>query len=1315
MVSQESELSNDRSSSGLATQITWSFQPSDASHPSSSHPCEHCGKEYLTPYHLEIHQRSSCDPSKRKLSELLFRTKEFWATRKRRRLNTGLPEPIEVGGRAHDVDADVHGAIQVSSEAILRNPSGSSSFPAPSAHAGSRPNHDSSTGNTERRPQVVPELCSDVGENVEVRASPAWRKVTQSDDDIALQPRGDLDVPVAIRKPKRVQRRPERYGQDNHVLPQALPSVEAVEEAQDAMEATRPKAGKRRAPRLVLHKSKRNAFGVVRAYRLPRGSTLTHDPDQTLTLRDLTDNIPSKAGNGPAGSHPHDINNKGWGPFSSSSAFLLVDWYWRSKDKSFRDFQALISIFKSSEFSLSQVVSVDWKAAFKALGANREDLPDHEGAWIQDDGWKKSPVTIDVPFHFRMRNPGTESYMAGTLHHRSIVSVIKEKIKNTSDSQAFHYQPYKATWKPTGEAPERELYGELYASRAFRDAHEKVQALPGTPVDFIWRNGIVALLPFLRKRVKISEVQPSERLGEQIAYFIKLPDTFDDYLQKRNDGRAPTEGLFTHCAREVFQKQWSLMLDDELLDAMKHGLVLLCPDGRRRCFYPRIFTYSADYPEKQVPTLIAGLRNNGLCPCHRCLIEKCDIWMLGAPSDSKDRVKRRRNEDKQKKQVDSARDEIEAGFAVDGKRIDHHLKDWSLVPVHSSFRSRLADTNFKIAPALVVDLMHEFEIGMDRSGPTLTGDLDSRYRATPSFGRDGIRSFAQNATEMKRKAARDYEDLLQCAIPAFDSLLPDDHNKTLMKLLYIFAQWHALAKLRLHHDGTLQLLDYTTTWLGAQTRLFNHTTCVTTQTKELLRESEARERREGKGKSKEGAVRKAVKFNIFTIKFHFLGDYTESIKLYGTTDSFSTETGELFHRLPKAWYERTDRKEYEGQLSQIERRNSRLEQIRQSNSMGGALRGSASVTHGPSGECAVEDANPSSTVNPEGREGMQDMNYPGASRVLDHSQSQPAADKTEGEKANSSRVLPEPLPETVEDSPDSRYLLGVNQNFPVSLSFFSNRLVAVGDAEEPDPYVANFAEKLKEHILPRIVELLGFSAEEFHEEDWVNVTFEGLRLYSHKLLHVNFTTYDVRRDQDIIHVDTPQCNVLLLNGAFAQHPSSTSVHPYLYAKILRLYHANVSYVGRLPDGTVDFTSHRIDFAWVHWYDFLPSEEEFVLDRVSLKSLDSELSTGFIDPSDILRAVHIIPQFSLGRPESPPPRSLCLPEQDVWAAYYINRFADRDLFMRYQYGLAVGHTYMHRAQAEIPSIPRNFDHYLTFPEEEVEVESDDGSGLESEEE
>jgi Plavaka transposase len=52
------------------------------------------------------------------------------------------------------------------------------------------------------------------------------------------------------------------------------------------------------------------------------------------------------------------------------------------------------------------------------------------------------------------------------------------------------------------------------------------------------------------------------------------------------------------CNRLMFHAQWEILLDDELRHAMKHGIVIKCHDGVERRFYPRIFTYSADYPEK---------------------------------------------------------------------------------------------------------------------------------------------------------------------------------------------------------------------------------------------------------------------------------------------------------------------------------------------------------------------------------------------------------------------------------------------------------------------------------------------------------------------------------------------------------------------------------------------------------------------------------------------------------------------------------------------------------------------------------------------
>lgn len=200
----------------------------------------------------------------------------------------------------------------------------------------------------------------------------------------------------------------------------------------------------------------------------------------------------------------------------------------------------------------------------------------------------------------------------------------------------------------------------------------------------------------------------------------------------------------------------------------------------------------------------------------------------------------------------------------------------------------------------------------------------------------------------------------------------------------------------------------------------------------------------------------------------------------------------------------------------------------------------------------------------------------------------------------------------------------------------------------------DFVEKLKVHLLPRVIERLGQDKVNFHEDDWLNLSFTDHRLYAHRLLHVNYTTYDVRRTQDIIHINTPQCNVMLLDRAFTKKPSCDSIHPFLYAKALGIYHVNIAYVGVLPDGTRDFASHRFDVVWVHWYDYLKSETEFALDRLSFQPLTSDTAVGFVDPADILRGVHLIPQFAGGPSEHPAPTSEHVPAQEVWSAYYINK-------------------------------------------------------------
>ena len=141
--------------------------------------------------------------------------------------------------------------------------------------------------------------------------------------------------------------------------------------------------------------------------------------------------------------------------------------------------------------------------------------------------------------------------------------------------------------------------------------------------------------------------------------------------------------------------------------------------------------------------------------------------------------------------------------------------------------------------------------------------------------------------------------LVQCGIPVFDGLFPEPHNARVLKLLFVMAHWHALAKLRMHTDTTLDTFSQVTTSLGKSLRDFEEKTCAMFQTRELDRERAIRQRQQEKNTPKDGVsqlvvpsnnTRKPKHLNLKTYKYHTLGDYISTIRLYGTTDSYSTQS-----------------------------------------------------------------------------------------------------------------------------------------------------------------------------------------------------------------------------------------------------------------------------------------------------------------------------------------------------------------------------------------------------------------------------------------
>ena len=164
---------------------------------------------------------------------------------------------------------------------------------------------------------------------------------------------------------------------------------------------------------------------------------------------------------------------------------------------------------------------------------------------------------------------------------------------------------------------------------------------------------------------------------------------------------------------------------------------------------------------------------------------------------------------------------------------------------------------------------------------------------------------------MKRLAVHDFEDLLQvcdpngvddriliialqCIIPCIEGLFPEPHNTSVIELLFIFAMWHALAKLHVHTDTSLRFLDTATTALGNALRYFVRVTCPEFNTFETSSEYTKRQCQQAATISSTSSTVPSSTgcqcrmFSLKTIKLHFLGDYVSCIKTFGTTNNYNS-------------------------------------------------------------------------------------------------------------------------------------------------------------------------------------------------------------------------------------------------------------------------------------------------------------------------------------------------------------------------------------------------------------------------------------------
>ncbi|KLO04861.1 hypothetical protein SCHPADRAFT_840114 [Schizopora paradoxa] len=708
----------------------------------------------------------------------------------------------------------------------------------------------------------------------------------------------------------------------------------------------------------------------------------------------------------------------------------------------------------------------------------------------------------------------------------------------------------------------------------------------------------------------------------------------------------PSAQLLAHLRRELFHGGWDILLDEEFLQAYCYGKLILCADGITRRVFPRIFIYSADYPEK---CLIGTIRDMGDHPCPRCLISKSDIHLLGSKKDAKNRKILRTDDAKRQDKITTCRKFIyEDGYVVNSKAVENILKEESWVPTKNSF-SKLSARGLDVFKILVPDFMHEVEIGLHKnllihlvrilnSTDAPRGcviEFDTRFASVPVFGHSTIRGFKDNTSDMQKLAARDYEDMILCIIPCFEGLLDEPDNSIILNMLYTMCQFHSIAKLQMHTEETVGRLRKVITTLGNDLRTFQLEVCVKYETFETSSEVQARGRADmrraalrARNAAREGDTinphdklpqiaanassggRLPKRLNLNTYKLHSIVDYPDTIVRVGPLDIGSTQPGEHEHKHVKTRYRQSSKHEAQGQMAkkdvyerELRRRAHELREI-----------GYQLPTKGKDGTITTSSSIPSR--NPED--------------FLVHTE---VAKNRKGHTALSSLLR----------------------------------------GRETDPAFEEFMPRLRAHVLGQISGKDDVDEDmDFEAADLNRLVFVGDCLYAHPKARINYTTYDLRSDKDIVKPSSNKCYILVACGEDISEQRKNTDLPFWYAQVLGIYHAIVTHSAR------NVWKQRVEFLHVRWFgidpDWKAGDKTKRLDQIGFVPCGSETEAfGFVGLSHVIRACHLIPAFAHGKTSTllRPLEPQTDDSELEWRNYYVNKFVDRDMYMRYT-GLGVGH-------------------------------------------
>ncbi|KAF7317383.1 hypothetical protein HMN09_00474600 [Mycena chlorophos] len=600
--------------------------------------------------------------------------------------------------------------------------------------------------------------------------------------------------------------------------------------------------------------TKPNSFGVYKVYvRQP-----THDPDR-IRRKDIrrlcqTSEIAEGA--------PEE-DDEWWQPFENATHALYMDYHVLQSKGSNIASNYLLDLMRdpNGEFQQSDIGDFTVEKG-NALLDKVADAPPGQ----PPNGWKTGSVTLQVP-------PGRKTCQEmleitiSDIKYRPLLEIMQE-LFSSPRFENLHTTPFALRVDPKHQSRQgdpyanpadleldnrglpnlppghREVYGEMYTADRTINAYQNLPECEEEPVivsfmpysdgTHLAQFGTASLQPgymFVGNESKYERAKPSAHAAFHFVYFPTLPEDLKETFEAHYGHNMPDD-VYTNLKRDLFHAVWRLLLDEEFVDAYRHGFPYECRDRILRRLFPRFPTYEADYPEK---ILAATLKFLGRCPCPRCTILKVDFPLTGTKNDLKKRANPREDTQHWRNSVQRACRKIANGSAIDSDAVKGALGNESYVPVE--------------------------------------------------------------------------------------------------KLVARLQIWHAYAKLRQHTSDSVERFYKATVRFCDTVRDFIRAT-TDVETRENDKEYGARMRAAAAKAAARGADADAAEpaddadtgrrfksLNLETYKYHSFPDYPRLIPIVGTTDSYSTQMGELAHRFLKRLYGKTNRRNFIKQIATHERRH----------------------------------------------------------------------------------------------------------------------------------------------------------------------------------------------------------------------------------------------------------------------------------------------------------------------------------------------------------------------------------------------------------